>query len=587
MGFIMKKLTFLLLIAIALPCQAQQMVGRVEISSPDEIISLRESGFSIYHDELEGVVDLVVTEADIDLLEEMGYPLSDLVPLPGGGFLDLDPEYHTYEEFSDELQQIASLYPDLTRLDSIGHATQFPRTIWSMKISDNAATEEDELALFYIGIHHACEAVGGETLLYMMNHLLENYGIDPEITSWLDNYEIFFIPLLNPDGHFAVTSGINEFWRKNARDINNNGIYYEFTGGTWWTDDHEGVDLNRNYNWYWELGGSNYIWDHDYRGTEPFSEDETQAMEVLAREQRFVCGITFHSYGEVIIYPWLFNGQPAPDQDVLDVMAIEMAQCFIKDNGSPYDYEDYNGRNGQCRNWFYGFGGALAFCVELNPYPMFLPPGSQLQERTQRYYEGAKYLLERLDGPGITGHVKDAVTGLPLAARVEIQGRISEQVRSRFTEPEYGRFTRLLNYGTYTVFAGKPGYQTVRIENVMVSGGNMTELVIELSPITLDVAEQTRSNETQKPEIRIDRTSGSLVHFTLELPQRSHIKIELFNVSGRNLGTIYEGIKEAGWPKVHYNAAHLASGMYFYKITAEGLERGGNFVDAGKMLLLK
>ncbi|TKJ42425.1 hypothetical protein CEE37_01720 [candidate division LCP-89 bacterium B3_LCP] len=73
----------------------------------------------------------------------------------------------------------------------------------------------------------------------------------------------------------------------------------------------------------------------------------------------------------------------------------------------------------------------------------------------------------------------------------------------------------------------------------------------------------------------------------LELPQRSQVKIELFNVAGRNLGTIYEGIKEAGWPKVHYNAAHLASGLYFYKVIVEGLEQGGNFVDTGKMLLLK
>ncbi|TKJ41165.1 hypothetical protein CEE37_05725 [candidate division LCP-89 bacterium B3_LCP] len=73
----------------------------------------------------------------------------------------------------------------------------------------------------------------------------------------------------------------------------------------------------------------------------------------------------------------------------------------------------------------------------------------------------------------------------------------------------------------------------------------------------------------------------------LELPQRSMVKIELFNVSGRNLGTICEGIKEAGWPKVHYNAAHLASGLYFYKVVVEGLEQGGSFMDTGKMLLLK
>ena len=73
----------------------------------------------------------------------------------------------------------------------------------------------------------------------------------------------------------------------------------------------------------------------------------------------------------------------------------------------------------------------------------------------------------------------------------------------------------------------------------------------------------------------------------LELPQRSRIHIELFNVQGRNLGTIYEGTKEAGWPKIRFNAAGLASGVYFYRVIAEGLERGGTYDNVGKMLLLK
>ncbi len=73
----------------------------------------------------------------------------------------------------------------------------------------------------------------------------------------------------------------------------------------------------------------------------------------------------------------------------------------------------------------------------------------------------------------------------------------------------------------------------------------------------------------------------------LELPERSQVKIELFNIRGQNLGTIYEGMQNAGWPKVRYNAAGLASGVYIYRITAQGLENGGKFQNTGKMLLLK
>jgi len=73
----------------------------------------------------------------------------------------------------------------------------------------------------------------------------------------------------------------------------------------------------------------------------------------------------------------------------------------------------------------------------------------------------------------------------------------------------------------------------------------------------------------------------------LELPQRSQVRLEIFNVKGQLLGQPFEHTYDAGWPKIRWNAAKLPSGIYFYRITAEGLERGGKFVDAGKMLVLK
>jgi hypothetical protein len=73
----------------------------------------------------------------------------------------------------------------------------------------------------------------------------------------------------------------------------------------------------------------------------------------------------------------------------------------------------------------------------------------------------------------------------------------------------------------------------------------------------------------------------------LELPQRSQVRIEIYNVRGQNLGLIYQGIQNAGWPKIRYDASRLPSGVYFYRVHAEGLERGGSFQSIGKMLVLK
>ncbi len=568
----MKKLTVLLILLLAATSSAQMMIGRVDISSPEEIQALRDLGCSVYNAELQGVVDLVFDQQIHQRLLAAGYLPRDLVPLAGDEMDLIDPEYHTYEELTAILQDLELAYPTLCRVDSLGRATQFPRTMWSVKLSDNVSIEEDELALVYLGNHHGNEIVGCETLLYMIGYFLENYGIDPQITQWMNSYEIYFIPMVNPDGNHAVTENINLFWRKNARDNDGDGLFYEYIGsGTWWTQDHEGIDLNRNYDWYWSLGGSSNMWDYDYRGANAFSESENQAVKLLAN-QRFVTGISFHSYGDVVIAPWTFQGQPAPDQDVLNSVAAGLASHFLKDNGTPFDWYADDGRLGRCPNWFYGLAGTLMYDVEILPYPMFIPPGSQLAERTARYYNGAVYLLERMSGPGITGHVRDALTGQPLAARVEIQGRISTQVKPRFAEPQYGRYTRLLVNGTYTVLAGMPGYVTQRVQNVVVNN-TLTQLDINLVHTTDEVDEISSFKKSFIADLRVNKISSGEATFSLNLEQPQYLSLTIYNVRGQEVAQVFDGYRAAGRQEITFTASDLPSGVYFARLAGEGVSQ--------------
>lgn len=73
----------------------------------------------------------------------------------------------------------------------------------------------------------------------------------------------------------------------------------------------------------------------------------------------------------------------------------------------------------------------------------------------------------------------------------------------------------------------------------------------------------------------------------LELPERSKIKIDLYNIQGQLISTCYNGIENAGTARIKVNGANLASGVYFAKLTAEGLEKGAKFTDVSKVVLLK
>ncbi|MCH8567725.1 MAG: family 16 glycosylhydrolase [Balneolales bacterium] len=65
------------------------------------------------------------------------------------------------------------------------------------------------------------------------------------------------------------------------------------------------------------------------------------------------------------------------------------------------------------------------------------------------------------------------------------------------------------------------------------------------------------------------------------LPQAGHARVDVFNVMGQHVATLVNGNQTAGWHSVTFDASHLSTGMYIYRIQA------GNFSDTRKMMLIK
>jgi hypothetical protein len=65
------------------------------------------------------------------------------------------------------------------------------------------------------------------------------------------------------------------------------------------------------------------------------------------------------------------------------------------------------------------------------------------------------------------------------------------------------------------------------------------------------------------------------------LPHRSRVTLTVYNTLGQQVATLVNGEMEAGYHSVHFDAAGLASGVYFYRMTA------GTYVDTKKLLLIR
>ena len=258
--------------------------------------------------------------------------------------------YYTFDEMVTELDSMHTRYPHLiTARQSIGSSVQ-GRDIWMVKISDNPDLKEDEPEIFYNAIHHSNEPQSMATLIYFMYYLLENYGRNPLVTYIIENRELFFVPMINPDG-YVYNEQTNPtgggMWYKNMHDNNGNNITGEIV---------DGVNINTNYGYQWgydEIGSSSNYTSALYRGTEPFSEPETQAIRDFCISHDFKLSFNFHSFGNHIFLPWGYElYSHTPDSTTF----ISLAKKFSLHNNYTYSVSTpvWAVANGILQDWLYG-----------------------------------------------------------------------------------------------------------------------------------------------------------------------------------------------------------------------------------------
>lgn len=289
-------------------------------------------------------VDIVASQEDVNDLIDAGYQVivqvrdlsSFYAARASAGF----GGFKTYSEIAAYLGMLHMDHPSITSPPfSIGESVE-GRELWAMKISDNPGLDEDEPKVLFTGVTHAREPIGGEVVLYTMDYLTDNYGSDATVTEIVEGRELYFVPVVNPDGYVYNESTDPDgggLWRKNRRD-NGGGAY--------------GVDLNRNYGYEWghdDLGSSPDSSSIVYRGSAPFSEPETQAIRDLAEAHAFSVVVDYHSAGNLLLYPWGYDGLYTPD-DRFFVAIADSASSFngyapgpgwmlYVANGVSYDWE--------------------------------------------------------------------------------------------------------------------------------------------------------------------------------------------------------------------------------------------------------
>jgi hypothetical protein len=323
---------------------AEMLTVELPYKGPGQVAAIEARGIEVLARTRAGMLHVYAQQADKAFLAGFGGPIRVLTPGTDLITAEIDAnlgEYRTYSETVARLQGLAGDYPGLVSMFSIGTSIE-GRTIWAVKLSDNAAVDEDEPEVLYMGCHHARELMAVEMPLRFFEYLVTGYSGNAQVQQLVDEREIFFVPIVNPDGYVYVqnnhTGDPNGWWRKNRRN-NGNGTF--------------GVDLNRNYGYNWgydNVGSSPSTNSGTYRGTAPFSEPETQAVRDFCAAREIVIWLSYHSYGDLFLYPWGYDHEYTTEHAIYRGIADEITATNAYLGGNPAEGAIYL-TNGGSDDW--------------------------------------------------------------------------------------------------------------------------------------------------------------------------------------------------------------------------------------------
>src|ERR687893_860977 len=341
---------------------------------------------------------LQATEAQAERLEHMGYEVEQLHEtqsyLSTFATEEAVAGYHSGETLEADLRRLAEENSEIAELHEIGRSVE-NRPIWALRLGERRGST---LKMAFLGCHHAREWISVEVAYLLAEYLVTNATSNP-VQQWFQKGEIWVAPMVNPDGH-EYTRTEQRLWRKNRRRNPDGSI---------------GVDPNRNYGYMWgtlNVSTSSHVpADETYVGPRAFSEPEVRAVRDLVARELVGGVLSYHSYSQLVLYPWGYTSDPIEDDDDLRAhrdLAEEMEQLIRKVHGRTYTAQQSSElypTAGDTSDWTYGEYDALSFTIELRPASAqeggFILPASQIQpcweENRPAAFAFIEHALERAE----------------------------------------------------------------------------------------------------------------------------------------------------------------------------------------------
>lgn len=449
--------------------------------------------------------------------------------------------YPTYEGYLTLLEKFQTDYPEICTVMEIGK-TVMGRKLMVLRIDDKLNDLEAEPKFFHSSTIHGDETAGYMLSLRMIDYLLSNYHNNPRVKKLIDSVDLYFCPLMNPDGTY---NGGNHTVSR-AKRTNANG-----------------KDLNRNY-------------PQPQLSYAPFeqqrkAEIETEALMAFEKKHNFVLSIDNHGGIEAAYYPWSISRRETPDVEWFKAVARKYADEVHKTAPSTHFRDAQNGignwfvdmylARGTRPDWQLFYRHCRELTIELSTRKVLSEAEFDNWWKYHKipmleFYEQVYY--------GIHGYVVDGETGEGITAKLFVEKH--DRDSSHIYADVLGNYYRFITEGTYSLTFSHPGYKSKTIDNVNVKNGVATHLpIVRLWKIGTSVGKNSRLTGRH---IDVYVKNKSL---TITIPHNEvYSQMAIFNVKGQvlyqtNIGTMS---KELQWSLHNLNQSGIGKGHYFIKISS-------------------
>ncbi|CAG7854673.1 Probable metallocarboxypeptidase A Short=MCPA; AltName: Full=Carboxypeptidase M14A; Flags: Precursor [Serendipita indica DSM 11827] len=303
--------------------------------------------------------------------------------------------YHPYADHLTFLNDLAAAYPSNAKVVTAGTSVQ-GRAITGINIFGSSGSGVKPAIVWHANVH-AREWITSMTVEYMAYQLLTNYANSTEIKSYVDKYDFYIFPVVNPDG-FVYSQTTNRMWRKNRQSPPSGSSCY-------------GRDINRNWDIHWSDpgGASTNPCDETYRGLAPADAPETKWLAAFSNgkknsTQGMKMYVDWHSYSQMFFTPYGFDCDAIPpDNTELLSLAKGFTTSLKAVYGTSYTY------GGSCKTIYKTTGSSddyayvvtgvkYSFSAELRDTGRygFVLPANQIYPTGIETWAGVRYLLANM-----------------------------------------------------------------------------------------------------------------------------------------------------------------------------------------------